>query len=102
MDPRPVKIERIEVVALQIPLEKSFSGSSYRIEKKMAIVRRAQLIASFAHGTCMETHHPLRDPLFHKLADNRNLFVQGRYRVPDEPGWGVRLDAELVGRYRVN
>ena len=33
-------IERIEVVALQIPLERVFSGSSYRIEKKMAIVTR--------------------------------------------------------------
>lgn len=61
-----------------------------------------QLIASFAHGTYMETHHPLRDPLFHKLAVNRNPIVKGRYRVPDQPGWGVMLDAELVGRYRVN
>src|SRR3954462_1703049 len=36
----PPTIERVEVIALQIPLEKSFSGSSYRIEKKMAICTR--------------------------------------------------------------
>src|SRR3954466_14441514 len=35
-----VRIDRVEVIALQIPLEKSFSGSSYRIEKKMAIITR--------------------------------------------------------------
>src|SRR4051812_47293082 len=36
----PTKIDRIEVIALQIPLERAFSGSSYRIEKKMAIITR--------------------------------------------------------------
>jgi D-arabinonate dehydratase len=61
-----------------------------------------QLIASVAHGTYMETHHPLRDPLFHKLVVDRNPFRNGLYKVPDAPGWGVTLDAALVAKYKVN
>ena len=61
-----------------------------------------QLIASVAHGTYMETHHPMRDPLFHTLVVDRNPFRKGWYRVPDQPGWGVTLDAGLVAKYTVN
>lgn len=61
-----------------------------------------QLIAAMAHGTYLETHHPQRDPLFHRVVQGRAPFVNGRYRVPDAPGWGVTLDPELVKKYRVN
>ena len=50
----------------------------------------------------METHHPMRDPLFHTLVVDRNPFRKGWYRVPDQPGWGVTLDAGLVAKYTVN
>lgn len=62
----------------------------------------AHLIASVAHGTYVECFHPDRDPVFWNLIANRPPIHDGRYPVPDGPGWGLELDAGYIERYRVD
>jgi len=62
----------------------------------------AQLLASISHGTFLEVFHRDRDPLFYALVANRGEFEDGSYGVPTGPGWGLELDREVIGRYRVD
>ena len=61
----------------------------------------AHLIASVAHGTYVECFHPDRDPIFWNMIANRPEIRDGRYLVPDGPGWGIELDWDYVDRHRV-
>lgn len=60
------------------------------------------LAGALANGTYMETHHPDRDPVFHKMVIDRGPFEDGMYRLPETPGWGVTLDWEALDRHRLN
>jgi len=62
----------------------------------------AHLLAAIPHGTYLETFHPDRDPLFYELVANRAPFEKGCYAVPQEPGFGLALDARVVAKYRVD
>lgn len=61
----------------------------------------AHLAASIAHGGYMETHHPDRDPIFHRLMTGRAALKDGTYSIPDSPGWGISLDWDEMRRYVV-
>ena len=62
----------------------------------------AHLLASIPNGTFLEVFHPDRDPLFYSLVENRNPFVNGVYKVPEGPGWGLKLDEKVIAKFRVN
>ena len=48
----------------------------------------------------MEVFHPDRDPLFWNLIANREPLVDGVYRVPTGPGWGLELDEAYINAHR--
>jgi D-arabinonate dehydratase len=62
----------------------------------------AQLLAAVQNGTYVETHHPERDPIFHRMITGRGEISAGQYVLPQAPGWGVGFDADFIARYRVN
>ena len=98
MDPRPVKIERIEVVALQIPLEKSFSGSSYRIEKKMAIVTRVHcsdgIVGEAVNG---EGELALQPAIVGIIEGELAQRIAGRDPTAIEARWAEMWESTLLG-----
>jgi D-arabinonate dehydratase len=61
----------------------------------------SHLVAAVGNGTYVETHHPQRDPIFHQMVQGRGDVIDGEYRLPTAPGWGVEFDEEFIGRYRV-
>ena len=61
----------------------------------------AHLLGSQAHGTYLETFHPDRDPMFYLLVANRSPFVNGTYKIPEGPGFGLELDQGVIAKYRV-
>jgi D-arabinonate dehydratase len=60
------------------------------------------LIASVPHGTCLEVYHPDRDPMFYSAVASTDEFRDGKYRLPDRPGWGLEINEGLVAKYRVD
>jgi D-galactarolactone cycloisomerase len=62
----------------------------------------AHLLAAAPTGTFMEVFHPDRDPLFYEIVKNRNPFLNGYYKVPDGPGFGIELDQSVIEKYRVD
>jgi D-arabinonate dehydratase len=62
----------------------------------------AHLLASIMHSACLEVFHPDRDPLFYVLVANRNPFESGFYKVPEEPGWGLKLDESVIKKTRAD
>ena len=61
----------------------------------------SHLIAAVANGTYMETHHPDRDPVFHKMVVGRGRIADGHYTMPTGPGWGIDLDQQMIEKYRM-
>ena len=61
----------------------------------------AQLLAGIVHRTYLECFLPERDPLFWSLLANRGSLRDGRYPVPQGPGWGLELDPDVISRCRV-
>jgi D-arabinonate dehydratase len=59
-------------------------------------------LAAVENGTYVETHHPGRDPIFHRMVIGRGVIADGFYTLPDAPGFGVTFDAEFIKQYRVN
>ena len=62
----------------------------------------AQVLAAVPNGTYVETHHPDRDPIFHKMIQGRGEISNGKYRIPSAPGWGLSFDPDFIARYRVD
>lgn len=73
---------------------------------KMAHHEEAQisshLLGSVAHGTYVECFHRNRDPIFWDIQEIPRPLKDGYYTIPDDPGFGIRLDADFVRRYRVD
>jgi len=62
-----------------------------------------QLLAGVPHGTYAECFaHPERDPIWQTVWVNRPKVENGSIAIPKRPGFGIRLDAKLVRKYRVN
>jgi D-galactarolactone cycloisomerase len=62
----------------------------------------AHLLASIPHGTYLECFHPDRDPIWWNLIANRPDPVNGRIRLPAEPGLGWVLNEDFLERHRVD
>lgn len=60
------------------------------------------LLAAVPHGTFVECFaDPDRDPVWQAMWVNRPKCVDGFIEVPDDPGFGLVLDEEMVKQYRV-
>jgi D-galactarolactone cycloisomerase len=62
----------------------------------------AHLLASIPHGTCVESFHPDRDPIWWGLIANRPALKDGWIELSDAPGLGWELDGDYIERYRVS
>jgi D-galactarolactone cycloisomerase len=61
----------------------------------------AHLLASQPNGTYVEVFHPNRDPIWWNVIANRGELIDGELVLPHEPGFGWRLDEDVVARYRI-
>lgn len=60
------------------------------------------MLAAVPHGTYVECFaHPERDPVWQKMWGNRPPIRNGRMQVGTEPGFGIRLDPDMIRRYTV-
>jgi L-alanine-DL-glutamate epimerase-like enolase superfamily enzyme len=60
------------------------------------------MLAAVPHGTYLECFaDPDRDPAWQHLWANRPPIRDGRVTVPDEPGFGLALDANVIAKYRI-
>jgi D-galactarolactone cycloisomerase len=62
----------------------------------------ASLLASVPDHTFVECFDEERDPFFWHLSDLSTRFANGRYRLPEGPGFGLALDWDYVTRYTVD
>jgi L-alanine-DL-glutamate epimerase-like enolase superfamily enzyme len=62
----------------------------------------ASLLASVPDHTFVECFDEERDPFFWHLSDLSTRFANGRYRLPDGPGFGLSLDWDYVTRFTVD
>ncbi|MFD0679682.1 MULTISPECIES: mandelate racemase/muconate lactonizing enzyme family protein [unclassified Paenibacillus] len=62
----------------------------------------AHLLGSAPTGTFLEVFHPDRDPMFYNLIEDRNPFRNGNYEIPRGPGFGVRLNWDVINKYRLD
>jgi D-arabinonate dehydratase len=60
------------------------------------------LLASTPNGICVECFaDPERDPIWAGLHLEPPIVRDGRIHVADRPGFGMRLDPEMIERYRI-
>ncbi|UUZ96934.1 mandelate racemase/muconate lactonizing enzyme family protein [Paenibacillus sp. P25] len=62
----------------------------------------AHLLGSAPTGTFLEVFHPDRDPMFYSLIEDRNPFRGGYYEIPNGPGFGVKLDWDVINKFRLD
>ncbi|WP_248924343.1 mandelate racemase/muconate lactonizing enzyme family protein [Paenibacillus hamazuiensis] len=62
----------------------------------------AHLLGSAPTGTFLEVFHPDRDPMFYSLIADRNPFRGGYYEIPSDPGFGVKLDWNVINKHRLD
>lgn len=62
----------------------------------------AHLLGSTSTGTFLEVFHPDRDPMFYDIIENRNQFKDGYYEIPKGPGFGLKLDQDIIEKYRID
>ncbi len=67
-------------------------GMMQHIEPQIGVA----LVAGVPNGRYAEVMLPWRDPFFYKLIAGQRPFVDGRYRLSDQPGWGMTLDADYI------
>lgn len=60
------------------------------------------LIASIPHGTFAECFHPDRDPFWWNLIENRPELVDGRLKLPTDPGLGWSLNWDYIEAHRLD
>jgi L-alanine-DL-glutamate epimerase-like enolase superfamily enzyme len=59
------------------------------------------MIAAIPNGVCVECFEPARDPIWAGMITNRPQPKDGMIAVPQEPGFGLKLDWDMVKRYQV-
>lgn len=62
----------------------------------------AHLLAATANGTYVETHHPSRDPIFHRAVAGRGVIADGLYHMSEAPGFGVQYDEEFLANHTLD
>lgn len=74
-------------------------GLAHHEEPQIAM----QMLAAAPEGICVECFaNPERDPIWKDLIANRPAIKDGIIAVPQEPGFGLQLNWDLVARYRLN
>jgi D-arabinonate dehydratase len=62
----------------------------------------AHMLAAVPHGTYVECFpDPMRDPIWEKLIVNRARVTEGILEVPQGPGFDLKLDWDLIRKYRL-
>lgn len=61
----------------------------------------SHLLASVRNHTFVECFDEERDPLFWNIADFKTRIRDGRYHLPQGPGFGLELDWEYIGAFTV-
>jgi D-galactarolactone cycloisomerase len=61
----------------------------------------SHLLASTPDHAFVECFDEERDPFFWRLTDMATRVADGRYRLPDRPGFGIELDWDYVGAHAV-
>jgi len=62
----------------------------------------SQLLASVPNHTFVECFDEERDPFFWRLSDISTRVHDGRYHLPERPGFGIELDWDYVERHLVD
>ncbi len=62
----------------------------------------AHLLASVPNTSYVECFHKNRDPIFWNIQTEAPAIEDGIYTLSDRPGFGIQLDADYIGRYRVD
>jgi len=63
----------------------------------------AHMIGAVPHGTCVECFpDPGRDPIFPGMWVNPPNINNGILSIPQDPGFGIQLNWDMVKRYRIN
>jgi L-alanine-DL-glutamate epimerase-like enolase superfamily enzyme len=62
----------------------------------------AALAASVPNGLYVEVMQPNRDPLYHAIIENKPKVSNGLLTVSMLPGWGMKLDRDLIEKIRVD
>jgi D-arabinonate dehydratase len=61
------------------------------------------MLAAIPHGSYLECFaDPDRDPAWQHLWANRPPIRDGVVTVPDEPGFGLALDPDVIAKYRID
>jgi L-alanine-DL-glutamate epimerase-like enolase superfamily enzyme len=60
------------------------------------------LVAGARNGTFMEALLPWRDPFWSRLIAGQRPFHDGKYLLPERPGWGFSFDADYLAHARRN
>lgn len=85
---------------------KRIAGLARCFDVRMAHHEEAQisahLLASIPHGSFVELFDPERDPLFYMLFENHPKVRDGKYRIPEGHGWGLKLDETVIAKYRTD
>jgi len=62
----------------------------------------AMLVAGARNGTFMEALLPWRDPFWNRLIAGQRPFRDGKYLLPERPGWGFSFDTDYLAHARRN
>ena len=62
----------------------------------------AHLMAATPHGEKhgIEIYMPDADPYFHEMIENQTPIENGKYRLPEGPGFGYVYDEKVIAKYR--
>ena len=100
-------IEQRETTARRLPLNRRYSGSAYSMTNRCTIIihlsTRESVVGVAAHlparvpqGTYVECVDEDRDPIFRGPFANRPTIADGRYALPERPGFGIDFDREYT------
>jgi L-alanine-DL-glutamate epimerase-like enolase superfamily enzyme len=62
----------------------------------------SHLLATVPRHTFVECFDEERDPLFWQLSDISSFLRDGRFHLPERPGFGIQLDQDFVERHTVD
>jgi L-alanine-DL-glutamate epimerase-like enolase superfamily enzyme len=62
----------------------------------------SHLLATVPRRTFVECFDEERDPLFWQLSDISSFLRDGRFHLPERPGFGIQLDGDFVERHTVD
>jgi L-alanine-DL-glutamate epimerase-like enolase superfamily enzyme len=58
------------------------------------------LVGGASNGTFLEGFLEWRDPFFYRLIADQRPFRNGKYPLPEKPGWGFSFDTDYLEHAR--